>query len=177
MIRFSILACLAILLLLVPPGTASDGSPETTVPANVTTVVTTAAPEKAGGSIYFETDPPGATIWLDSLEIGTGGLTYYSEKTGTFPVRVWKKGYQEYTGTVTVTEGKRVVFEAVLRPVTYEITDTGTPVVTVVTTVTKQKSTITLPTPWPTSPQSPLEPAVVAAAAILGAAIVTIRRR
>jgi len=40
----------------------------------------------------------------------TSAFTYYFEKTGTFEVRVWKKGYENYTDTVTVVEGKRIVF-------------------------------------------------------------------
>jgi hypothetical protein len=174
--QLSLSVCLAFLLLAVLAGTASADSPNTTLTTNQTTAVTTTTPERIGGSVYFETHPPGATIWLDTLEIGTSALTYYSEKTGTFTVRVQKKGYEDYTGTVTVSEGKRTVFEAVLKPVTYDISDKSTPVVTVTTMTTLRKSTITLPTPWPTSPQSPLDPAVVIGAAVFGTVFLAIRR-
>jgi hypothetical protein len=175
--RFSISVCLAFLLFTILAGTVSADSSNTTLTTNATTAVTTTTPERIGGSVYFETHPPGAIIWLDTLEIGTSALTYYSEKTGTFNVRVQKKGYEDYTGTVTVSEGKRTVFEAVLKPVTYDISDKNTPVVTVTTVTTPRKSTITLPTPWPTSPQSPLDPVVVIGAAVFGTVFFAIRRR
>jgi hypothetical protein len=175
--RFALSVYLAFLLLTVLTGTASADSPNTTLTTNATTVVTTTMPERVGGSVYFETDPPGATIWLETLEVGTSALTYYSEKTGTFNVRVQKKGYEDYAGTVIVSEGKRTIFEAVLKPVTYDISDKSTPVVTVTTMTTIRKSTIALPTPWPTSPQSPLDPAVVIGAAVLGTVLFAIRCR
>ena len=175
--QFSLSVCLAVLLLAVLAGTASADSLDPTLTTNATTTVTTTTPERTGGSVYFETDPPGATIWLETLEIGTSALTYYSEKTGTFNVRIQKKGYEDYTGTVTVSEGKRAVFEAVLKPVTYDISDKNTPVITVTTVTTSRKSTITLPTPWPTSPQSPLDPAGVIGAAVFGIVFFAIRRR
>jgi hypothetical protein len=174
--RFSLSVCLAFLVLTVLAGTALADSPNTTLTTNATTAVTT-TPERIGGSVYFETDPPGATIWLETLEVGTSALTYYSEKTGTFNVRIQKKGYEDYTGTVTVSEGKRTVFEAVLKRVTYDITETTAPVIPVTTMTTLRKSTITLPTPWPSSPKSPVDPAVVIGAAVIGTLFFAIRRR
>jgi len=178
--RFSFLVCLAVLLLLAQAGVASADTTETTTTANATTTVTTIATEttsdRIGGSIYFETYPAGATIWLDNLEMGASPFTYYSEKTGTFAVRAQKKGYEEYTGTVTVSEGKKVVFSADLKPVTYDLSEYNNLVTTVATTTTTRKSTMVIPTPWPTSPESPVDPAVVLLAA-LGAGFIVIRRR
>jgi hypothetical protein len=175
--RFLVSVGLTFLLLTVLAGTVSADSPNTTMTTNVTTTVITTTPERIGGSVYFETDPPGATIWLETLEVGTSALTYYSEKTGTFNVRIQKKGYEDYTGTVTVNEGKRTVFEAVLKQVTYDITETTAPVIPVTTVTTLRKSTITLPTPWPSSPKSPVDPAVVIGAAVIGTLFFAIRRR
>jgi hypothetical protein len=127
------------------------------------------------GSIYLETFPPGASIWLDNIDIGTSSFTYYCEKPGTFEVRVWKKGYETYTDTVTVAEGKRVVFTADLTPVTYDLTAEKTPVTLVTVATTIRKSTLDIPTPYPTTTESPSDPVVViaAVAAALGLFVIS----
>ena len=159
--------CLAIMLLIIQVGITSAASPTTTT-----------TPGGTGGSIYFETNPPGATIWLDNIELGTSPFTYYSEKTGTLDVRVRKRLYEDYTDKVVVIEGERVVFYARLTPILGEITKETTPPVPVRTVTTLSKSTIKVPTPWPTtSPKSPVDPAVVVGAAALGIGIFVIRRR
>jgi hypothetical protein len=171
--RFLFFVCLAFLLLLVQTGITSAADPATTA---ATIAVATTTSDRTGGSIYFETYPPGASIWLDNSMIGTSAFTYYSEKTGTFDVVIRKKRYENYTGTVIVSEGKRVVFSAVLTPVSYDLTEENTPAAPAVTTATTiRKSGMTIPTPWPTSPESPADPAVVIGAIALG--IFVIRRR
>jgi len=181
--RFSFLVCLALLLVVAGTVSAANSTetPATTATVNTTTTIPPAPTEttsdRIGGSVYFETYPAGATIWLDNLEMGASPFTYYSEKTGTFTVRAQKKGYEEYTGTVTVSEGKRVVFTADLTPVTYDLSDTTHTVTTVATTTAIRKSTITIPTPWPTSPESPVDPALVLGAVALGTGLFVIRRR
>ena len=55
---FSFFVCLAFLLLLVPAIL-----PAASATATDTTTTTTTTPDRAGGSIYFETYPPGGTIW------------------------------------------------------------------------------------------------------------------
>jgi hypothetical protein len=165
--RFPYLFCLAIMLLIVQVGITSAASP-----------MTTTTPGMNGGSIYFETNPPGATIWLDNIELGTSPFTYYSEKTGTFDVRVRKRLYEDYTDKVVVIERERVVFSARLTPILGEITEETTPPVPARTVTTLSKSTIKVPTPWPTpSPESPLDPAVVIGAGAIGIGIFVIRRR
>jgi hypothetical protein len=181
--RFPFLVCLAFLLVVAGTASAADSTetPATNATVNTTTTIpaapATTTPDRIGGSIYFETDPAGATIWLDNLEMGASPFTYYSEKTGTFTVRAQKKGYEEYTGTITVSEGRRVVFSAVLTPVTYDLSDDNNLVTTVATTTTTYKSTMVIPTPWPTSPASPADPAVILLAVTLGAGFMVIRRR
>jgi eukaryotic-like serine/threonine-protein kinase len=173
--RFPIIVCLAFLLVLSIAGTASTASQE-----NTTTVTTTArptdTPELTGGSIFFETYPPGAAIWLDNTELGTSPFTYFSRKTGTLGVIIRKKGYEDYTGTVTVNEGKRVVFTADLKEVSHDLPVDTPPAEPVTTPTTFRKSTITVPTPWPTSPESPGDPAIVIVAVALGTGLVMIRR-
>ena len=169
--RFPFLICLAFLLLMIQVGITSADSP-------TTTTVTTTTPGRTGGSIYFETKPPGATIWLDTIELGTSPFTYYSEESGTFYVHVWKKGYEDYIGKVTVSDGKRVVFYARLTPVPSDIGDETPTTAPVTTATTISTSTIKIPTPWPTSsPESPVDPAVVIGAAAVGVGYFVIRRR
>jgi len=166
--RYTFLICLAFLLLMVQVGITSADSPATT----------TTTPGMTGGSIYFETNPPGATIWLDNTELGTSPFTYYSEKTGTFEVRVQKKFYEDYTDNVVVFEGERVIFYARLTPVPSYIPDETTPVAPLTTVTTLSTSTIKIPTPWPTSsPASPVDPAVVVGAVAVGTGFFVIRRR
>jgi hypothetical protein len=172
--RFPFVVCLVFLLLLVQTGITSAASTATTT----TTTATTTTPDRTGGSIFFETDPTGATIWVDNFEIGTSDSTYFSEKTGTRDVLIRKKGYEEYKGTVTVRDGKRVDFYAKLTPVPRGIPAENTPAAPVTTATTIRKSTMIIPTTWPTpSPKSPVDPAVVIGAAALGIGFSVIRRR
>jgi len=163
--RFPYLIGLIFLLLIVPVGITSAASPITT-------------PGMTGGSIYFDTNPPGATIWLDNVELGTSPLTYYSEKTGILNVRLQKKWFEDYTDKVIVIEGKRVVFYARLTPVSNVLPDETTAAAPLKTATTISTSTMKIPTPWPSaSPESPVDPAVVIGAAALGTGLFVIRRR
>jgi len=154
--RFPFLICLTVLLLLVMAGITSAESP-------------TPTPGMTGGSIYFDTNPPGATIWLDGLELGTSPLTYYSEKTGTLEVRLQKRLYEDYTDNVVVVEGERVVFYVRLTPVSSDVSDKTTAATPAPTATTISKSTLKIPTPWPTtSPESPVDPAIGIGAVALG---------
>ena len=172
--RYSFLPGLTFLVLLGLAGVVSADSLNTTT-ETVATAVATTAPDRIGGSIYFETFPPGAMIWLDTREIGTSPFTYYSENTGDFDVRIERKGYEKYTGRITVSDGQRVVFSAVLVPVSQSPVVVSTTTAPVRTVTTIRKSTMTLPTPWPTSPQSPVDPAVGIGAAALGIGFFAIR--
>ncbi len=172
--RFAFLIGLAFLLLMVPVGISSAVSPA----ATTTTTASTTTSGMTGGSIYFETNPPGATIWLDNIELGTSPFTYYSEKTGTLDVRVRKRLFEDYADKVVVIEGERVVFSARLTPVSRRVTDeiTAAPPPTTATTVSK--STIKIPTPWPTSsPESMVDPAVVIGAVAVGIGFFVMRRQ
>jgi hypothetical protein len=167
---------LAFLLLLVQTGITSAESPDTTITTSETATVTTTLSDRTGGSIYFETNPPGAMIWLDSARIGTSPFMYYSEKTGVLDVRAWRKGYENFTGTIAVEEGKRVDFYALLTPVSQK-TPAGTTAVPVSTATTIRKSTLDIPTPWPTTTESPVDAAVIVGAVAGGIAVCVIRRR
>lgn len=176
--QFPFLVCLAFLTLLVQAGTVSAASPTTTTTTSTLTAETTITPDRTGGSIYFETEPSGAKIWLNTIEIGISPFTYYSEKTGTMEVRAWRKGYENYTGTVTVSDGKRVVFSALLKEVSRGTIADPTLTVQVTTATTIRKSTMNIPTTWPTtSEKSPVDAAVVIGASALGICFFVIRRR
>jgi hypothetical protein len=174
--QYPFLICLVFLLLLFQVGITSADSPANTTTTTVTTAAGTTPSGRTGGSIFFDTHPPAAKVWLDNVEIGTSPFTYYSEKTGTFDVRVQRKGYEEYTDKVTVSEGKRVVVDVLLKPVSRDIPE-STPATPVATATTIRKSTMNIPTPWPTSPESPVDPAVVIGAVAAGAGFFVIRRR
>ena len=166
--RFPFFVCLVFLLLLIQIGIVS-AMPETT----------TTTPGRIGGNIYFETNPPGATIWLDNVKIGTSPFTYYTEKKGTLEVRVQKRLYQDYTGNVTVSGSDRIDFYAYLSPIQNNIMTETTPATRVTTApIPEKKSTIIIPTPWPSStPESPVDPAIVIGAITIGFGFIVIRRR
>jgi hypothetical protein len=93
-------------------------------------------------------------------------------------VRLRKKFYEDYTDNVVVIEGERVVFYARLTLVPSVTTVETAAATTVTTATTISTSTIKVPTPWPTtSPESPVDPAVVIGAAAIGIGFFAIRRR
>jgi hypothetical protein len=128
-------------------------------------------------SVYFDTNPPGASVWLDNERVGTSVFTYYNATPGTYDVLLRKTGYKDYAGTVTVLEGRHVTFYARLTAVGDGSATTAT---TAKTATTIKKSTIPVPTAWPSdapTEASPVDPAVVIAAAGIALGFVVIRRR
>jgi hypothetical protein len=136
------------------------------------------------GSIYFETNPDGATVYLNSTKVGTSTFTYGNATPGTYKVLVQKDGYKDYGGYVTVIENKRTVFYARLTSLG-EYTTAGTTAAAatatpVKTATTIKKSTLKVPTTWPSATPtetSPVDPAIVLGAAAVGAGIFVMRRR
>ena len=134
----------------------------------------------AVGSIYFETNPNGATVYLNNTEVGTSTFTYHNATPGTFKVLIQKSGYKDYTDSVTVIENKRTTYYAKLTPLSQDTsvaTATATPVQTATTI---RKSTLKVPTTWPSATPteaSPVDPALVLGAAAVGAGIFVTRRR
>jgi len=166
----AVLCAFAILLVLFAAGTVyADDEPD----ASPTT------PEKTGASIYFETSPPGATIWLDNVNIGTSPFTYFTPRTGTLKVRVSKKLFLDYTEVITVSDGERVDFRALLVPVPSDTGVTPAPAFVVTTaTVIDRGPVITVPTPWPSAtPESPQSPVIAAGALVLAIVLGALFRR
>jgi hypothetical protein len=139
-----------------------------TTPGEITTTAS---------SIFFETNPPGATVLLSGTRIGTSVFTYNNATPGTYKVVIQMNGYQDYTGTVTVLEGTRTKFYAPLTPL-----GAGTPAATATpapTATTIRKSTLKVPTSWPSdtpTSASPVDPAVIIGAAGLGLGAAVLRK-
>jgi hypothetical protein len=166
-------------------GTGTTYTTTTTGTTTATTTVTTTVTSGEGdNSVFFETNPSGATVFLDGNEVGTSAFTYYTNKEGTFDVVVKKIGYEDYTAKVTILEGKRVRFYALLTLLASGSTpsattpSSGTPGKTVTTI---QKSTLKIPTPLGTDPpvteESPVDPALALGAAGIAIGLVLLRRR
>jgi hypothetical protein len=167
------------------PSYSATDTPGTTA----TTVPTYSTPSSGDNSVFFETDPAGAEIWLDGDDVGTSTFTYHTDRDGTYDVVVKKTGYEDYPASVTIIRGQRVSFYAPLTPLSSSNTSTcttratpaasGTPAKNVTTI---QKSTLKIPTPWGTDPptteeSSPADPAVVLGATSIAIGIVLLRRR
>jgi hypothetical protein len=143
-----------------------------------TFTVTPQGETAAASSVFFETNPTGATILLNGNRIGTSVFTYRNATPGTYKVVVQKSGYADYTGSVTVLEGQRVKFYAPLTPL-----GAGTASATaapVKTATTIPKSTLKVPTSWPSATpteKSPVDPAIVIGAAGIGIGLMMRCRR
>jgi hypothetical protein len=171
----------------------ATGSSSSTTTATTTeeTVATTATTVSSGeNSVFFQTEPTGAEIWLDGEDVGTSTFTYYTNHEGTFDVVVKKIGYEDYPAKVTILEGKRVSFMAPLTPLSSSSTTTvttkpsATPGKTTSSgknTTAIPKSTMKVPTPWGTDPpvteESPVDPALALGAAGIVIGFVLLRRR
>jgi hypothetical protein len=164
---------------------SSTGPSGTTTTTSVTATATTAA-QSSENSVFFETNPPGATIFVDGDEVGTSTFTYRTYKNGVHTVLIRKLGYEDHSDKVTILANQRVRFYALLTPLasgsaqvtagTAAASGTVAPAVT-----TKRKSTLQIPTPLGPDPvpaeESPVDPATVLVAAGIGIALVAIRRR
>jgi hypothetical protein len=166
---------------------ASDTAYPTTT-TTTETETTTNSQSNGENSVFFDTNPSGATVILNGDEVGTSAFTYYTSKDGTYDVVIKKIGFEDYPTKVTIVEGKRVYFYALLTPLsstTTTATATVSPVKTVTTgrdtTTTAQKSTLKVPTPWGTDPpvteESPADPAVALGAAGIAIGLVLLRRQ
>jgi hypothetical protein len=151
---------------------------ESTYICGLTFTITTPAETATSGSIFFDTNPTGATVLLNGTKVGTSVFTYHNATPGNYKVLIQKSGYADYAGSVTVKEGMRVRYYAQLTPL-----GAGTPAATAIpvqTVTTVRKSTMKVPTTWPDATPattSPVDPALVIGAAGMGIGLVVIRRR
>jgi len=131
----------------------------------------------AVGSIYFQTNPDGARVFLDDTEVGTSTFTYLNASPGTHSVRIQKTGYTDYTDTVTVVENKRTTYYARLTALTTATATTAATTAKTATTV--RKSTLQVPTSWPSATpteESPVDPALIIGAAGIGLCLAFLRK-
>jgi hypothetical protein len=170
----------------------ASGSTTTTTTTEATPEATTKEPSPEGeNSIFFETNPSGATIYLDGEEVGTSTFTYHTDMDGSHRVVVRKIGYEDYEDRINIAAGgQRTRFYAQLTPLsstsgtvtkttgTSSATGTGKPVKTATTI---KKSSIKIPTPLGTVPpapeESPADPVTVLWAVAFGIMVVVFRRR
>ncbi len=183
-----------------PTATTTTWTPATTTTTKTTTTTATATTTQRGNNcVVFETNPSEAKISLTGSLIGTTPFTYCTDKDGTFTVVARKSGYEDYEDRVTIREGQRVRFYALLKPLSSATTATPTATTTTLTgsasvdpttaasdkpistVTTPRKSSVKIPTPLGTDPpvaeEAPSDPtlALVAAGAAIG--LVLIRRR
>jgi len=71
-----------------------------------------ATPKPALTGIRFNSNPPGATIWLDGRNFGMTPKTVLRINPGKHKIALRKKGYNEYSGTVT-SENKKIILKGV----------------------------------------------------------------
>lgn len=164
-------------------GTTYTTTPTTGTTTAVTTVMTTVTSGEGENSVFFESNPTGAEIFLNGDDVGTSAFVYNTNKDGTFDVVVKKIGYEDYAAKVTILKGKRVSFYALLTQLSSDSTAVTTPVsgTPVKTVTTIRKSTLKIPTPLGTDPpvteESPLDPALALGAAVIAIGLVLVRRR
>jgi|WetSurMetagenome_2_1015567.scaffolds.fasta_scaffold25850_2 hypothetical protein len=131
----------------------------------------------AVGSIDISSSPTGASIYVDGSYIGTTPSTADDLVAGSHRVLLQKSGYTDWAKMVKVKEGDTTIVDADLASVTTAPTPIPTTVKTVATTI--KKSTLKVPTPWPSATAtaaSPLDPAVIVGATGLGLALVALRK-
>jgi hypothetical protein len=158
-----------------PTVTKTTGTGTTTEPTETTS-------GDGENSVFFESTPTGATIFLNGEEIGTSTFTYYTNRDGTYDVLVKKLGFEDYTAKVTIIRGKRVHFSAPLTQLSAGSTPvitgaSGTPIKTVTTNKKYTLKLTPLGTFEPTPEESPSGPATVMWAVALGIVLMVIRRR
>jgi hypothetical protein len=155
----------------------------TTIPGttDVTTTIMTAATSGAGAnSVFFETNPSGAEIWLSDEDVGTSTFTYYTDRDGTFDVVAKKTGYEDYEDRVTILSGQPLSSTSnnVTTNATSSASSSSAPVKT---NTTIRRSTLKIPTPLGTDPpvteESPADPALALGAAGIVIGLVLLRRR
>jgi hypothetical protein len=178
-------------------GTGTVVTTTTGTSGSTTTVRTTATTASSSGdgenSVFFETNPSGAEIWLNGEDLGTSTFTYYTDRDGTYEVVAKKTGYEDYEAKVTILSGQRVRFYGLLTqlsstdpentPANKSANSTPAPGknTPMKNGTAIQKSTLKVPTPWGTDPpeteESPVDPALVLGAAGIAIGLVLRRRR
>ncbi len=131
------------------------------VTAQLTSAVT-------NGSIYFETNPAGVSVYINATMMGTTDFTLSNLTPGSYLFYLQKSGYIDYSGLVTVTAGNTTSFYRKLTAEDTETTvSTAIPTTVVTAAQTPRKSAVKVPTPWPSATTTQASP--VGALAVIGA--------
>ena len=162
-----------------PTPTPSVDSISVTTTTATPTPTATINPAITNGSIYFETNPAGASVFINSTNMGTTDFILSNLPSGSYLFRIQKSGYIDYSGMATVTTGKTTNFYRTLTALDTETpVSTTIPKTTIKTAQPTKISTVKTPTPWPSATPTQASPmdalAVICAAA---AGIVLLRKR
>jgi hypothetical protein len=138
-------------------------------------VITT--PGASNGTLYVQSSPSGAAIYVDSMYLGKTTATFYNITPGSHNVHLIEPGYSTWSDTVTITSGNTTYEYATLTATAVAVTPATTMPTTTRTTVgTTSKSTYKTITPWPTKTptKAPDEPLVIIGA--VGVGIIILRK-
>jgi hypothetical protein len=113
------------------------------------------------GSIDISSSPAGASIYVDGSYIGTTPDTADDLDEGSYKVVLRKSGYNDWGKIVKVKAGETTTVDADLDVMTTAPTAVPTTVPTTVRTTVK-KSTMSVPTTWPSATPTQASPVVPA---------------
>jgi len=150
----------------------------TLITVNVTTAVTTAtttAP-KVNGTLYVQSNPSGASIYVDSTYYGKTTTTLYNITPGSHAIHLILSGYNDWSDTIMVMSGNTTNEYATLTVTAADVTAPTTTLPTTVKTSLKV-TTVKVPTSWArptTTKASPVEGLIIIGA--VGLAALVLRR-
>jgi hypothetical protein len=155
-------------------------SDNATSTVSATLIVTTTATTEAiiNGSIYVESNPSNAAVFLNTEYKGKTPITLNNITRGYYRVVVQKTGYQDWSNRISVSLGTRTDVYATLSPEVLDTTFvTAIPTATILKITATIKSTAKVPTPWPSpsATTTPIEIVVIPGAVVL--AYVVMRKR
>jgi hypothetical protein len=125
------------------------------------------------GTLYVQSSPSGASIYVDSTYMGKTATTLYNITPGSHTIHLLNSGYNDWSDTITVISGNTTYEYATLTAIATDVTTAATTVPTTIrtTAVTTKKSTYKTITPWPTNTPtkaSSAEPLVIIGAIGIG---------
>ena len=125
------------------------------------------------GTLYVQSSPSGASIYVDSTYMGKTTTTLYNITPGSHTIHLLNSGYNDWSDTITVISGNTTYEYATLTAIATDVTTAATTVPTTIrtTAVTTKKSTYKTITPWPTNTPtkaSSAEPLVIIGAIGIG---------
>jgi TonB family protein len=82
---------------------------------NVPVTLTKTAPQT--GSVVVDSNPSGAFIVVGSRVLGTTPKTLSNQKPGNLDITLKKDGYQDFSGTIKITAGKKATFSGSLEEI------------------------------------------------------------